>query len=241
MVELTPLELLQGIFTLIFMIIAIILGVKISSRYFVLKKREFYLAGITLILLVMPYMSAVVDLIMILLFGIPGSVIVIYIGIMLVAIAIPTWMTLVTDLLFPNKQKMILIIVIVQLIIFEAFIVYAIIVDPTLILIPYGERYHQESPILVCYYLFSLTLFLISGILFVRVSLKSSDKAIHLRGKLILMALVSYMIGAILDFAVEATAFTVTLARIIQISSFTEFYLGFVLPKVIRRLFIKEG
>ena len=240
MVELTPIEAVQGIFTLIFITISIILGLKISLKYFKFKRREFFLAGFTMILMVTPYFSSVVDFIMILWLGIQSSVIVVYIGITLVAIASLTWMTLITDLLYKEKQKIILSIIFAQLIIFEIFVVYAIIVEPTLILIPYGERYYREAPILIGYYIFFLLLFLITGFLFARETLKSSNKEIRLKGKFLIIALISYVIGAVLDFAFEATALTVALARLIQISAFTEFYLGFTLPEFVKKLLIKE-
>jgi hypothetical protein len=240
MVELTQIEFLQGIFTLIFVFISIILGLKICLKYAKYKRRELYLAGMTLILMVAPYYSSVTDFIMILLFKIPSGVFIIYIGIALVAFANLTWMILITDLLYSEKQKIILTFIIAQLIIFEVFLVYSIVIDPTLILLSCGENCYRESSILIFYYIFSLLLFLITGFLFARGALKTDDKEICLKGRFIIIALISYVIGAILDFAFEVTALTVTLARLIQISAFTEFYLGFALPDFLKKLLIKE-
>ncbi len=240
MVELTQLEFLQGLFTLIFVSIAVVLGIKICLKYFEHKRREFYLAGITLILMIMPYVYTVIDFLTILLIGITPPVEIIYLGIALVAFASLTWLTLITDLLYKEKQKIILGIIIVQLVVFETFLVYAILVQPTLILIPYGSRYYREAPILIYYYLCLMLIFLIAGFFFARGSLKSDNKEVRLKGKFILIALISFVIGAILDIAFEATALTETLARIVQITSFTEFYIGFTLPDIIKKALIKK-
>lgn len=240
MVQLTQLEYIQGISTLIFVLIAVILGLKVSSIYFKYKRREFYLAGLTLILLVSPYYFAVIDFLMIILTGIPAPVEIIYIGISLVAFTSLTWLTLITDLLYKQKQKIILGLIIIQIVAFEIFLIYAILVQPTLILIPFGGRYYREAPILIYYYIFSMLIFLITGFLFARGSVKSENKEVRLKGKFLFVALISYVIGAILDIAFEATAFTETLARLVQISSFTEFYIGFTLPDFIKKALIKN-
>ncbi len=240
MVELTQLEFLQGIFTLIFVSIAIILGSKISLKYFKLKRRELYLVGLTLILMITPYVYTVIDFLTILLTGVSAPVEIIYLGIALVAFASLTWLILITDLLYKEKQKIILGLIIVQLVVFEIFLIYAILVQPTLILIPYGSRYYREAPILIYYYIVSMLIFLISGFFFARGTLKSDNKEVQLKGRFILIALITYVIGAILDIAFEATAFTETLARLVQISSFTEFYIGFALPDFIKKSLIKE-
>lgn len=239
MVTLSPLEIYQAIFTMIFVAIAIILGIRICLRYFEIKRREFYLAGLTIILMVAPYYYPVIDFFWIISYGNTAPVEIIYLGIGLVAIASLTWLTLITDLLYKEKQKIILIIVATQLIAFEIFLIYAILVQPTLILIPYGGRFYKEAPILIYYYIFSLILFLISGFMFVRGSLKSESKEIRLKGKIILVALISYVIGAVLDFAIEPTIISETMARIVQIFAFTSLYLGFALPDFIRRKFAK--
>ena len=163
MVELTQLEFLQGLFTLIFVTIAVILGIKICLKYFEHKRRELYLAGLTLILMIMPYVFSVIDFLTVLLMGITAPVEIIYLGIALVAFAPLTWLTLITDLLYNEKQKTILVIIIIQLIAFEVFLIYAILIQPTLILIPFGSRYYREAPILIYYYLALMLVFLIAG------------------------------------------------------------------------------
>lgn len=240
MVELTQLEFIQGISTLIFVFIAILLGIKICLKYFEYKRREFYLAGLTLILMTAPYYFAVIDFLIIILTGIPAPVEIIYLGIALVPFASLTWLTLITDLLYNEKQKIILAIVIVQLVAFEVFLLYAILMQPTLILIPFGERYYREAPILIYYYLALMLIFIIAGFFFARGSIKSENKEIRLKGKFILIGIISFIIGAILDIAFEATALTETLARLVQISSFTELYIGFALPNIIKKTLIKN-
>ncbi|MFX0070902.1 MAG: hypothetical protein ACFFAO_07415, partial [Candidatus Hermodarchaeota archaeon] len=220
MVTLSTLEVYQAIFTMIFVVIAILLGIRICLRYFEYKRRELYLAGLTIILMVAPYIYPVIDFFWIISYNDSAPVEIIYLGIGFVAIANLTWLTLITDLLYKQKQKIILIIIAAQLIAFEIFLIYAILVQPTLILIPYGGHLYREAPILIFYYLFSIVLFLTAGFMFVRGSLKSENKETRLKGKIICIALISYVVGAVLDFAIEPTIFSETLARLVQISAF---------------------
>ena len=70
--------------------------------------------------------------------------------------------------------------------------------------------------------------------------MKSDDPEITLKGKFFIVAFVSWAIGAVMDAALPLNIVTLTIARIILISSAIEFYIGFILPKIVKKLFLKK-
>jgi len=91
------------------------------------------------------------------------------------------------------------------------------------------------------YLLFSIILFLITGFLFARRSLKAENSEIKLKGKFLIIAFLTFTIGTMIDVigAESPTEITIFLARtFVRVSSIC-FYIGFTLPRFIKNLFIK--
>ncbi|TFF87808.1 MAG: hypothetical protein EU550_02550 [Promethearchaeota archaeon] len=80
-----------------------------------------------------------------------------------------------------------------------------------------------------------------SGILMGRASLKSNIPQIKLKGKFLIMASVCYFLGGLLDVGlIESIPWFIFVSRTILMSGSVLFFLGFILPKPIERLLIKE-
>lgn len=90
------------------------------------------------------------------------------------------------------------------------------------------------------YAVFIVLTMLITEIIFGQSSLKSDNPEIKLKGKFLILAFVSWSIGAVLDAALPLNIMTLMLARIILILSAIEFYCGFILPNFVKRIFKKE-
>ncbi|MEJ2296841.1 MAG: hypothetical protein P8Y23_19005 [Candidatus Lokiarchaeota archaeon] len=88
----------------------------------------------------------------------------------------------------------------------------------------------------------SIALFLITGFLFARQSLKAKSKDLKLKGVFLIIAFLSFTAAAIIDVigADTPTELTIFLARIFLIISSICFYIGFILPRFIKEMFIKE-
>jgi hypothetical protein len=71
--------------------------------------------------------------------------------------------------------------------------------------------------------------------------LKSEDPEINLKGKLIIIGLLSFLIGAILDASVPLNFITLPITRFLLILSSIEFYAGFVLPEWSKKAFLKKN
>ncbi|MBD3253662.1 MAG: hypothetical protein GF383_01135 [Candidatus Lokiarchaeota archaeon] len=239
-VTLTPIEWLQSISVLIFIIISLILGIKIILKYFKHERKELLFAGLTIILMLAPYYNDPISFFLIITTGKPVDVIIIYLGIGIVALANITWGFVYTELLKKEKQRLILGFLTAQTIIFEFILIYAIFFNPSLILIPFGDRFYREAPLLIGFYIFWLILYLFMGFSIAIVAYKSDNREVHLKGIFLLLAMSSYVVGTLLDFAIEISAITIIVGRIIMITSYIEFYLGFILPNWVKDFFIKS-
>lgn len=85
-----------------------------------------------------------------------------------------------------------------------------------------------------------LITFFITGIIFSLKSIKLGDAEVKLRGKFLFFAFIFYTVGVFLETILPVTALTAVIVRLIVIISAFEFYLGFILPEMIKRVFIKE-
>jgi hypothetical protein len=234
------LEILNGTFSLIFVFVSMLVGIKIISRYFYFKRREFILMGVSWIGLTSPWWGGSLSLIFALIFG-EGLSLQLY---LLVTItSLPTtiffYLTAITDLVGKKKQTLILISILLIGVIFDIFYIYYSITDPIML----GEL---ESAIdirfknfAVLYILFCLIVFIIGGSILAFSSFKSEKKAVRLQGKFLFLAFISFFFGAILDASISLTLVSLFMTRIILISSAIEFYIGFVLPKRIKEFFLK--
>jgi len=91
-------------------------------------------------------------------------------------------------------------------------------------------------------FLFSFILiFIITGIHFSLASLKSKNLEVKLKGKFLLLAFISFTIGASIEVLVHLNSFTVIITRSILISNAIEFYLGFIMPEWMKKSLLKRG
>lgn len=162
------------------------------------------------------------------------------IGVVPLPITAYIWITAFTDLLYKKRQTTILLIFLITGIVFEMVFFTILLIDHTLI----GE---VTSPVdaeyeffVTAYQLFLVVMVLITGLLFARQSLKSASPEIRLKGKLLFVAFISFVLGSVLEILSDISIIILIVARLILISSSIEFYGGFILPKWMERLFLKE-
>jgi len=238
---LTPLEILNGTFSLIFVIVSLIVGLFIASRYLQIKNRTLLLVGITWIGLTTPWLPSTISFIVYLITS-TGLTPVIYftIGNIASPLILVIWILAFTDLRFKNRQKLLVIIYSIIGITYEVYLVYFLVVDPNIIGDLTGIFDVTYKGIVLLFAMFIVINVLVTGVLFGQQSLRSKDSIIRLKGKFLIVAFISWGIGAIMDAALPLNIFTLTIARVILISSAIEFYIGFILPRFIKDLFIKE-
>lgn len=239
---LSGLDILHSTFTLIAVLISIIIGLIITSKYFKVKQINVLLIGLFWTGLTFPWLPTVITFIMLWFsengLSVEGYII---IGITILPLTVLCGLTAFTNLLGikKNKRRLILLLVLLFNLIFEILIFYFLFINVALIATLIPPFNIQWSPLSQVYFIINLALFLIVGILFSRRSMKSENREVKFKGKLLLTAFISFTIGTVLDFAISTTP-TYIIARLILLSSSIEFYIGFLLPERIKKLILKD-
>ncbi|MFW9898682.1 MAG: hypothetical protein ACFFDO_05420 [Candidatus Thorarchaeota archaeon] len=238
---LTPIESLIGLFSLIFSIIATIIGLLIASKYRKYKQNTLLYVGLSLPGLAFPwYPSSISFLTTLMIDQSLSPEWYFLIGNAFLPIALFFWILALTELILKKKQKIILIIYSVIGIIFEIYFFYSLFTAPNVI----GEL---KGPVDVEYYgitrlylIFVVLTIIVTGLLFVIECLKSGNPEIKLKGIFLQIAVILYTIGAVADGFMTLTFVTLPIIRIILISSIIMFYNGWILPESVKKLFLKQ-
>jgi hypothetical protein len=240
---LTPFEMLYGALTFIAVIISVLLGILISFKYVKFKKIDFLLVGLTWIFLVSPYWSDALQFIATTIFGVAISAdLYFFIANAFIAPIHVIWIYAISNFLFPQRKKTIVALFSIEAVAYEGLFLVLFFLNPTLI----GDQksfFVVEWAIWIqIYLLISIALFLITGFLFVRQSLKSKNKELILKGRFLIVAFLLFTAAALIDVigADSPTELTIFLARTFLIVSSICFYIGFTLPHFIKGLFIRE-
>jgi len=240
-IALSPLESLQGFLTVIFVSISIILGIKIILKYFEFKRIELLLVGISWICLISPYWPDAISFLMIITTGKAiNTNLYILIGNLFIAPIHITWMYVISDFLYKEKKKIIMIIFSAEAIVFEIAFLIIYSIDPSLLATQIGPFSMDWSPFIMIYLLISISLFCCTGLLFAKRSLQSKDETIRLKGKFLVLAFIVFTIGILLEVLIDTpTEISEVIVRIFVITAAFAFYIGFIMPEKIKNLFIK--
>ena len=235
------LELLQGTFCLIFIILTIIIGLTIALKYIKYRHKNLILIGIAWIGMAVPWIPEIIELYIRSTDASVNNNVIIFLFIILNLAILPffvvLWLIAFTDLLNLKKtmRSMILIIFAFFSIIAEILIFYFYYTNLALVGTFSGPHLLGWS-LFANIFLFICILFvLISGLLFARESLKSSDIEIKLKGKLLLTAFLLFTVGAIIDVALASVISNVIARSVLAFSSIM-FYFGYILPDWIKKL-----
>ncbi|MGV9173377.1 MAG: hypothetical protein ACOC35_12565 [Promethearchaeia archaeon] len=234
------LEILQGSFSLGFVLISIIIGLKIMSTYFKHRNRTFLLVGFAWIGLANPWIPDSINFLMYLISGqVLEEFYYLLIGNAFIPLFVLSWLTAFTDLKYTNKQKMVIALTTIGSIIFEVAFLLLLTTNTILIGESLGHFQYEFRPFIEIYLVTIILIVLITGILLGLESMKSEDRKINWKGRFIIIAFILFSVGAILDSSIDLTPITVVITRVILISSSISFYIGFIFPKSIEKLLLK--
>ncbi|MFX0022305.1 MAG: hypothetical protein ACFE9S_08250 [Candidatus Hermodarchaeota archaeon] len=238
---LNPLDILNGIFSLIFVTISLFVGLVILTRYFKYRERIYFFTAGTWILISSPWWPSCISFLVAISngIGIPPQIYFL-IGNVLTPIAIILWLLAFTEFLYSEKRKFILLIFAIIGVIFEVLFFVFLFMNPSVIGQLNGPvDVNYESFIMVFLIIF-LSIVVISGFLFANLSLKSKEKEVKLKGKLLIVAYITFAIGALLDSAIPLNEFLIIITRLILICSALCWWGGFLLPNWMKKLFLKK-
>lgn len=239
--ELDPFSIMNGIFSLLFVSISVLVGIIIIFKYFEYKNRILLWVGLTWIGISSPWWPSSVSIVKILVTNQGLSLeVFLFLGNFFVPFAPIFWMFAFSELHYKEKQKTLVGVYGIISIVYEIVFLYFLFTDPLVIGQPAGDIDVSTSLFVTIYQIFLLLSLLITGIIFSQQSMKSKNREIRLKGKLLLIAFLSFVGGAILDVFSSGSILILIFSRIILISAALEFYSGFMLPNWVKSLFIQQ-
>ncbi|MFX0076030.1 MAG: hypothetical protein ACFE96_11345 [Candidatus Hermodarchaeota archaeon] len=247
-------DILQGTLSLIYVLISFIIGVIIVSKYGKFKNRLYILVGFCWLSLSTLWLPEAVSFLMSIFINQTLVVeIHLIIGNIFFPVAIICWIFAYIDMINKQKEKLALSLVIIYGIVFEGLFFYYFNLGPENIgVIDPARPFSADLGIFLTVLLLIgfLSLF-ITGIKFSRKSVKSDNKEVSLKGKLLQFAFVAFTIAALLEKTMRSiligTVFPdptilllsvmLVVVRVLLISSAIAFYGGFLLPRWMREIF----
>ncbi len=239
--SLTPIDTVNGIFSICFVIISFLVGIIILSRYFKYKERIYFLVGLTWIFISEPWWPSSISFLVALGngIGIPSEVYFL-VGNIFVPLAIILWLLAFTEFLYSEKRKLILSIFSIIGGIFEILFFVFLFLNPSLIGELNGPVDVNYRSFIMVFLIIFLSIVVVTGFLFANLSLKSRDPEVKLKGKLLIVAYIAFAVGALLDASVPFNELIVIIIRLILILSALCWYGGFILPKWMKKFLLKN-
>ncbi len=239
--ELELVQFLQGIFSLILVVISVIVGLRIALKYFEHKKKELLLVGISWIGIVAAWIPDSITFLMIIFLDTPlNEEAYFIIGTAFLPVFVLCYVTAFTDLLNIKKRKLVLRIILILAVINEVIFFYLLLSPVEKVGTFLGPFQVEFNPLIDLFLIIWLLVVVIFGILFARHSMRAENPEIKLKGKFILAAFIFYLVGAILDVLIPLTPITVVITRLILTLGAISFYIGFILPEWIKKILLKE-
>jgi len=240
---------------LIYVIISFSIGFIILLKYFKFKNRLYVLVGLTWIFLSLPWFPDSISFVRYLFFGtqlLIGSYLII--GNVFIPIALISWIIAYTDMINKEKQKLAVSLIVIVSIVFEIIFFTLFFLDISLIGV-YTTLFSADLGIFLIISLFiTMLIMLTTGLKFAAKSIRSEDKDVRLKGKLLRGAFIAFTIAALLEKSARSIMLgsifqdpndpllTVMLAivRVLLVLSAFAFYGGFLLPRWIKEIFTKK-
>ena len=239
--SISPLDTVNGVFSLIFVAISLLVGIIILTRYFKYRERIYLLVGLTWVLISEPWWSSSVSFLVALSngVGIPEQAYFL-VGNIFVPVAIVLWLLAFTEFLYTKKRKLILLVFAIIGASFEVLFFIFLFLNPRIIGELNGPVDVNYTSFIMVYLILFLLIVVISGFLFANLSLKSKDPEVKLKGKLLVIAYITFSVGALLDSSIPLHEVTIIIIRLILILSAICWYGGFLLPKWMKKFLMKR-
>ena len=229
--DLSDLQIIYGIFNLLYICFTVIITMKILLKYRVLKRKEFITVALTILFINSAYWSITINFILIILFStilpIPVSI---FIERAFIPVGLLCWMYSFGELVYPRYKRNIIIFSLILCVPFEIFLIIFIIINPDIIAIQVSTFYTQHGPISFVFNIFTILIVIITVSLFAKMSFKSDKRIVRLKGKLLLIGVLSVSIGMIIDTVVPLNMLTAVLTRLLFITGVILYYFGFFYP-----------
>jgi len=122
----------------------------------------------------------------------------------------------------------------------EIIYITIIFTDTTILGTPINEIQVDYAPFSELFLLFCLVMMTILGLWMAKQAMKSADRKIRLKGKLLLTSFILFAFSAVLEITIPVIP-VIIIARILVVICALLFYGGFLLPKWMERLFLGKN
>lgn len=239
--NITELQMLEGTFSIIWILISTIIGIKIIHKSFILKNRELITVGLFWILICFPwYASSITFIMYILLDATLDDRSYLLIANVVIAPGLLVWIYTFCNISYKKSKKRVVIIYAVICIIYEIFLIYFLFTDIKVIGTVEGLFNSRYNTFALVFQVFTLLSVLVTGIIFSIKSMMVDDQEVKWKGRFLLGAFVCFTIGAFFDAALPNVGMTIVIGRLILIGSAIGYYFGFFLPEKLSRILIKS-
>jgi hypothetical protein len=248
-VTLTIFEIFQGMFSLIFILVAVIIASLIIQKYFQYRSLEHLFVGLAWIGLAGPWFSDAIVFLSVLIGNLVNSKytlqdytiltkIVSTLMTYYIPIALLFWLVAFTKLLKIKNRKFILIIFSVIHMVFIILFIIFTFYNFSLLGIYQGPFSYQWGTLTMIFYLYAIFLALFTGISFGYQALKSEAPENKLKGKFLLLSFALFTLGAIIPY-LWFDLISLMLSRLILVGCVISFYIGLNMPNFVKKLVIK--
>jgi len=245
---------LQGSLSLIFVIISLIIGLIILSKYPKSKNKNLILVGLTWWFLATPWFPDSVSFLMNVFIQESLSIEIYFIiGNVFLPFALTCWITAITDMIYKKRKTISVTLILILSAIFEIIFFYLLFTDIDLLGVvnPLRPFSADLGIFLTVSFLLTTLIMLVTGLMFAQKSIRSENKEIRLKGKLLRAAFISFTIAVVLEKVARSlligVVFTdpnlpilsimLVVVRVLLMLSALEFYGGFILPRWIQAIF----
>ena len=238
---LSPLDTLNGVFSIIFVAVSLLVGIIILTRFFKYKEKIYLLVGITWVLIASPWWPSSISFLVALSNGIgitPEAYFLI--GNLFAPFAIIIWLLAFTEFLYINKRKLILLVFSIFGLIFEILFLTFLFLDTNFIGVLNPPVDVNYKSFIMIFLIAFLLIIVVTGFLFANLSLKSDDPEVKLKGKLLIIAYITFSIGALLDSSIPLNEVLIIITRLILILSAFCWYGGFIMPNWMKKYLLRK-
>lgn len=237
--DLTEIELVQGVLGLIITIIYVIVGLRVALIYKKQKQKEYLTMGIALAIM-SGYTVHAISFITYVLFDFMFDLFTfLLITLTLALIAVICWINTFSTTIYPDQRKIILTCYLIACTLFEIFLIYFLIIDIDIVAIKLGKFDLQVNLYGIILVVFALLSHMIPIGIFSYKTIKLGKPELKLRAIFILIGGISFFLGLMIEMRTTSIPIII-LSRIIIISGAIEYYIGWVLQKPIVKLLVKE-
>ncbi len=241
--SLTPLDILNGILGLFVVIVSLILGLIVLSKYFKNRNKNFILLGINLIFIASGWYGTSTSFVVALINNSDGLALemILLLNFIPLPIGLLCWSGFYTNILLKEKQKLFLLIITLITIFFYVVFLFVVFTDVSQAAIKISpvDTTAGGNRFLSIYIIIFIIILLFTGIHFSLRTMKYDDVEMKTKGKFLLFAFPTFAIGGLLDSTFPSYEVTLILFRLLLISSIIGFYIGYLLPNWVKKRIIK--